>query len=50
MNEAADQRQSEKFKALARELEADQDEARWDEQLVKLVSPKKADDTPAEDS
>lgn len=29
--------QSDKFKALARELEADEDEARWDERLKKVA-------------
>ena len=32
--------QSEKFKELARELEADDDEAQWDERLEKLVKHK----------
>lgn len=32
--------QSDKFKALARELEADEDEARWDERLKKVVEQK----------
>jgi hypothetical protein len=32
-----DRPQLEKFKALARELEADEDEARWDERLEKVV-------------
>lgn len=35
-------RQSDMFKALARELEADEDEARWDEQLAKVVRHKPA--------
>lgn len=29
--------QSDKFKALVRELEADEDEARWDERLAKVA-------------
>lgn len=29
--------QSDKFKELARELEADEDEARWDERLKKVA-------------
>ena len=36
--------QSDKFKALARELEADEDEARWDERLAKVVAHKPAPD------
>lgn len=36
------QSQSDKFKALARELEADEDEARWDERLVKVARQKPA--------
>lgn len=32
--------QSEKFKELARELEADEDEARWDERLKKVAKGK----------
>lgn len=36
------QSQLDKFKKLARELEADEDEARWDEKLAKIakVRPK----------
>lgn len=34
--------QSDKFKALARELEADEDEARWDERLTKVARHKPA--------
>jgi hypothetical protein len=30
--------QSDKFKDLARELEADEDEARWDERLRKIAT------------
>ena len=36
--------QLDKFKALARELEADEDEARWDERLVKVVAHKPVPD------
>lgn len=36
------QSQSDKFKALARELEADEDEARWDERLAKVVAHRPA--------
>jgi hypothetical protein len=32
--------QPEKFKKLARELEADEDEARWDERLKKVAKAK----------
>ena len=32
------QSQTDKFKALARELEVDEDEARWDERLQKVVA------------
>lgn len=34
--------QLDKFKALARELEADENEARWDERLAKVVAHKPA--------
>jgi len=34
--------QADKFKDLARELEADEDEARWDELLEKVVRHKRA--------
>jgi hypothetical protein len=37
--------QSEKFKELARELRADEDEARWDERLKK-VAKGKSDEKP----
>ena len=30
--------QSDKFKALARELETDEDEVRWDERLAKVAA------------
>jgi len=35
--------QSDKFKELARELEADEDEARWDERLEKVAKAKPAE-------
>ncbi|MDB5689102.1 MAG: hypothetical protein JWL91_978 [Sphingomonas bacterium] len=38
--------QSDKFKTLARELEADEDEARWDERLEKVVRHKPAPEKP----
>ena len=34
--------QSDKFKELARELEADEDEQRWDERLKKVAGHKPA--------
>lgn len=37
--------QSDKFKALARELEADEDEARWDERLAKVAAHKPVPET-----
>ena len=38
--------QAERFKALARELEADEDEARWDERLKKVARHKPAPEKP----
>lgn len=38
--------QSERFKQLARELVADEDEARWDERLKKVATHKPAPDQP----
>lgn len=35
-----EKRQLDKFKELARELEADEDEARWDERLKKVAKAK----------
>lgn len=35
-----DKSQTEKFKELARELGADEDEARWDERLKKVAKGK----------
>jgi len=35
-----DKSQSDKFKEAARELECDEDEARWDERLKKVAGPK----------
>ena len=37
-----EQSQSDKFKELARELEADEDEGRWDERLKKVAKHKPA--------
>lgn len=36
--------QSDKFKALARELEMEEDEMRWDERLTKVVAYKPVPD------
>ncbi len=38
--------QSDKFRDLAREVEADEDEARWDERLKKIASQKPAPEKP----
>jgi len=38
--------QTDKFKALARELEADEDEARWDERLKKVAKHKPEPEKP----
>jgi len=38
--------QLDKFKELARELEADEDEARWDERLKKVAKGKPAPEKP----
>ena len=38
--------QLDKFKELARELEADEDEARWDERLKKVAKAKPAPEKP----
>jgi hypothetical protein len=38
--------QLDKFKELARKLEADEDEARWDERLKKVVEHKPASEKP----
>lgn len=38
--------QSDKFKDLARELEADEDEARWDERLRKVAGTKPQPEKP----
>lgn len=39
--------QAEKFKELARELEADEDEARWDERLKKVAQGERGAEKPA---
>ncbi len=38
--------QSDKFKDLARKLEADEDEARWDERLKKVAKTKLSTEKP----
>jgi hypothetical protein len=38
--------QADKFKELARELEADEDEAHWDERLKKVAKAKPAPEKP----
>jgi hypothetical protein len=38
--EKANQSQSDKFKEAARELEADEDETRWEERLKKIAKAK----------
>ena len=38
--------QSDKFKELARDLEADEDEARWDDRLRKLAKVKPEPEKP----
>lgn len=40
MTKPQDNEQLEKFKQAARELEADEDAARWDERLKKVVKAK----------
>jgi len=40
------QSQSDKFKQAARELDCDEDEARWDERLRKVAKPRPADEKP----
>jgi len=39
-NSSDEKSQSDKFKELARKLEADEDEARWDERLKKVAKAK----------
>jgi hypothetical protein len=47
-NDKTQHSQSDKFKKLARELEADEDEAHWDERLKKMVKGKPAPEKPTE--
>jgi hypothetical protein len=44
-----DKTQLEKFQDLARELEADEDEARWDERLKKVAAQKPHEPAPKPD-
>ncbi len=46
MTDAPPQTQLDKFKKLAREVEADEDEARWDERLKKVAGHKPAPEKP----
>ena len=41
-----DQSQLDKFKQAAKEAEADEDEARWDEKLAKIAKVKPKPDNP----
>ena len=41
-----DKAQLEKFKAAARDIECDEDEARWDERLKKIAKAKPAPEKP----
>jgi hypothetical protein len=41
-----DKTQIDKFKEAARELEADEDEARWDEKLAKIAKVKPKPEKP----
>ncbi len=41
-----DQSQSDKFKEAARELEADEDEKRWEERLKRVARPKSEPEPP----
>jgi hypothetical protein len=43
---SADKTQHDKFKELARELEADESEARWDQRLKKIAKAKPAPEKP----
>jgi len=43
---ADEQSQSERFKQTARDLECDEDEARWDERLRKVVKRKPEPEKP----
>lgn len=44
--DSASKSQSDKFKDLARELEADENEAHWDERLKKVAKAKPAPEKP----
>lgn len=43
-----DEQQSERFKRAARELECDEDEARWDERLRKVAAHRPSDEPPVD--
>ena len=45
---AEEQAQSDKFKQAARELECDEDKARWDERLRKVARPKPLEEKPSD--
>lgn len=44
MDEKIDQSQVERFKEIARMMECDEDEARWDERLRRVAGQKRSDD------
>lgn len=46
MEKSDQNRQSERFKEAARQLECDEDEARWDERLRKVAKQKPASEKP----
>lgn len=46
MNDSSGKTQSDKFKDAAREIGADEDEARWDDRLRKVVRHKPAPEKP----
>ena len=45
---SAEKSQSDKFKEAAREIGADEDEARWDDRLRKVVKHKPSGSSPSE--
>lgn len=49
MNKPSEKSQAERFKDAARELEADDDEARFNEKLRKLVKQKPDEKKPSKD-
>jgi hypothetical protein len=46
LQDMTEQTQSDKFKQAARELECDEDEARWDKRLKKVAKQKTAAEKP----